>query len=320
MDELQLLERFWDEVPEPDPTTVARARGVLLSALEGEGSAEPRRLRFPARRRLALLAALTAAGLTLALLVPLLLPVGRRPEAAAAALRGAAEVAGRRPAPPAVGPGQYVYTRSEDAWRSYSSAYSSDGTWTLDHFTREIWIGPDGSGRILETGDRHGDEVFGPGGLYFEDLSKLPTNIDELRAYIERRAAQADPPTDYEMFVVIGDLLRETYAPPELRQALFEVAAILPRTEYLGRVTDEAGRPGIGVGYTWVGVREELIFDPNTSVILGEREVQVDPAVDTASPSPGVGINANGVDDPGTVLGWAVYLESEIVGSTSERP
>jgi len=48
--------------------------------------------------------------------------------------------------------------------------------------------------------------------------------------------------------------------------------------------------------------------------------VQVDPAVDTASPSPGVGINADGVDDPGTVLGWAVYLESGIVGSTSERP
>ena len=315
MDELELLERFGDEVPEPDPTTVARARRVLLSALEGE-RAQARPPRFPARRRFALLAALTAAGLTLALLVPMLLPAGRRPEAAAAALRGAAKVAGRRPAPPAVGPGQYVYTHSEDAWRSYSS----DGSWTLDRFTREIWIGPDGSGRILETGDRHGDEVFGPGGLGFEDLSKLPTNVDELRAYIERRAAQADPPTDYETFVVIGDLLRETYAPPELRQALFEVAATLPRTEYLGPVTDEVGRPGIGVGYTWVGVREELIFDPNTSVILGEREVQVDPAVDTASPSPGVGINADGVDDPGTVLGWAVYLESGIVDSTSERP
>ena len=190
---------------------------------------------------------------------------------------------------------------------------------TLERFTREIWIAPDGSGRIREEGDRMGDDVFGPGGLYFENLSALPTDIDALRSYIEERARRSDKPVDAEMFTIVADLLRETQATPELRAALYQVAATLPRTELIGETSDELGRLGIGVGYTYMGVRHELIFDPDTSAILGERQVQVDPPVNNASPLPDVGVNADGVSDPGTVLGWSSVVASGVVDSTQER-
>jgi len=51
------------------------------------------------------------------------------------------------------------------------------------------------------------------------------------------------PPGDWETFAIIGDLLRETHAPPALRAALYEVAANLSGVEYIGEVKDAVGRP-----------------------------------------------------------------------------
>jgi hypothetical protein len=134
----------------------------------------------------------------------------------------------------------------------------------------------------------------------------VPTDADALRVYVEDRASHAGQPLHYEMFVVIADLLRESfsspilYSSPGLRPSLFKVAATLPGVEDLGAVSDEKGRQGVGVGFTHDGTRLELIFDPDNSAILGEREVRI--------------------ADEGTVPGsWIVYLESGVVDSTNER-
>jgi len=313
MDEMKLIERFRADVPPADAQAGATARTALMEAMSPRQSGRRRTVRR--RRTWAMASGAVGVALVVALAAPALLPGGHETSAAAKTLRKAAVVAAKQPRQ-AIEPGQYVYTRTGAAWESCDG----EGC-VLEDVVRETWIGPDGSGRINETrGGTHWDETFPAGGLHFEDLSKLPTDVDALRSYIEERASKADPPTDYEMFVVIGDLLRETYASPELRAALYEIAATLPRVELLGETTDEAGRPGIGVGYTYLGVRHELIFDPDTSAILGEREVQVDPPVVEASPGPGVGVNRDGVDDPGTLLGWAVNLRSGIVDSVNERP
>src|SRR5919108_5016243 len=208
--------------------------------------------------------------------------------------------------------GQYVYTKSREAYLQISPFRKT--TWSvLVPETRQIWIGPDGSGRLRQTrgrprflsakdralwraagspklgGGRTTDQVFrGKGSpppgtpvvagspqdyLSYLDLTGLPTDPDALRELIEERKVEGGPPGDAETFTIIGDLLRETYAPPKLRAALYQVAAELPGVELLGTVRDEAGRKGIGVGYTDGGERHELIFDRKTSVLLGERDV-----------------------------------------------
>ena len=201
----------------------------------------------------------------------------------------------------------------------------------LTPVTREAWIAPDGRGRLLETNGqstfltphdeavwkeagkpdldsgRTSDESFGKGGLSFMDLSGLPTDADALRKLIVERKVEGGPAGDAETFTIIGDMLRETYAPPALRAALYRIAATLPGVDLLGTVQDHAGRSGTAVGYTNHGDRNVLIFDPTTAALLGEESVVVDPTV-AHEPVPA-----------GTVMSWSVYLASGVVDSTAQR-
>jgi hypothetical protein len=333
MDDLQLLRRFRSDVPPPD----GPARSRALAAMMGSDRVV---VRVGGPRRSARrwrVAAAMAAAVAIAVAVPVILPGGRRgaAPAAAAALLHAAEVAASQDAVPAPGAGQFVYTKTKNA---YANVYAMEGDRSfavLMPEVREAWIGPDGSGRLLErngtptflsdrdravwegTGqpdlgtNRISDESFpanDPQSLYYLDLSGLPTDAAGLRAKIEAREIVGGPPGDAETFTIIGDMLRETYASPELRAALYRVAAGLDGVELVGETEDPVGRAGIAVAYTHHGQRHELIFDPRTSALLGERYVVTDPS-------------KGGFDVPArTVVGWAAYLSSGIVDSTSDRP
>jgi hypothetical protein len=303
------------------------------------------RLAFPV---VAVIAAIVAA----VLFVPITGTHQGASAAAAEVLHAAARVAEKQPQTHVPTDG-YRYTKSKDAYRSYYDACSipsnSDATplpcprqppedWAfsvLVPHVREIWVTPDGSGRLLvKTGeprflgprdretweaagrpelDRPGttDESFGPDGLSYTNFSEYSTDPDELYDQIRSKAEGHGPSTDAEMLVLVGDLLRETVAPPDLRAALFRVAARIPGVELVGEVTDPAGRKGVAVARTSDDAgfleRNELIFDPDTSELLAERQILLEP-VDW--------IDA----EPGTVIGYAVYLNSGVVDATSERP
>lgn len=254
--------------------------------------------------------------------------------AAAAVLTKLAHVAAAQPAPSAPGPGQYLYV---DSVETYTSTFASGpsggpGYTVLLPEDRQIWKAADGSGQIRETfgqptflsaqdranWEADGDPAiphaptdmsFGPGGLEDgpTDLSKLPTDPAALGAEIASRKIESGPPGPAEDFTQVADLLRETDASPALRSALYQVAAGLPGVESLGTVTDHSGRAGVGVAYVNDGLRHELIFDPETSALLGESYTIV-----------GVG---SGYDaSVGTVVGWEVYLQSSIVNSLPPVP
>ena len=327
-------------------------RRVVSASLHSTES-RPDRGRSP---RLVLLGFTVIATVVIAVLFAPL-PGSRQGASAAAAevLHAMARVAKRQPPTPAPAQG-YRYTKVQDAYRVYYDACSipteSDATpltcprpspddWAfsvLVSHIREAWIAPDGSGRLLViTGeprffgpedkaewkaagrpqlDRPGrtDESFRPGALSYTDPSKYSTDPDELYDQIRQEAEGYGPSTDAEMFVLVGDLLRETArraAPPALRAALFKVAAKIPGVELVGEVTDPIGRKGTAVARTSDDAgfleRNELVFDPDTSALLAERQVLLE-RVDWLDA------------EPGTVIGYAVYLGSGIVESTSERP
>jgi hypothetical protein len=106
---------------------------------------------------------------------------------------------------------------------------------------------------------------------------------------------------DGEMFTEIGDALRETAVPAGLRAGLYGALALIPGVELVGDTTDRAGRHGVAVAFTEVGMRNELIFDPATSEMLAERTVLLDPAA-AEIPLP-----------KGTVIGDSAYLERAVV-------
>jgi hypothetical protein len=338
MDEIELLRGVGSDVPPPGAAAKQAARMALIEVAT-EAALRPS-LRWPRLRlrrpRLLIPAMIIPLVVVLALGV---VPFGNRPDpAAAAALNAVAGVAAAQPAAPA---DRYRHTKSEGAW--LSGVGGTPGIWALVPVTRELWVRPDGSGRLIETrgepiwfgpadkaawlaagspdlgGDTHTDTRFGPtpagavpgtpqawpGSLYFEDVDALPTDPAALRQLIDQRAASGGGSTDYERFTIVGDLLRETVGTPQVRAALYRVAAGLSGVQLIGSVTDRAGRTGTAVAMTSDqssrGLeRRVLIFDPSTSMLLEEQDVLLH--------------RVSWLDaDPPILIGYATYLVSDVV-------
>mgnify|MGYP001291720684 CR=1 FL=1 len=79
---------------------------------------------------------------------------------------------------------------------------------------------------------------------------------------------------DQEAFVYIADILRSGTVPADLRAALFGAAALIPGIRLATDSANLVGRQGVAVTSTDGGnTRTELIFDPETGEVIGEREV-----------------------------------------------
>jgi hypothetical protein len=108
-------------------------------------------------------------------------------------------------------------------------------------------------------------------------LQTLPTSPHALLALIYRTEREHGPGPAQEAFVTIGDLLRNTIAPPKVTAALYRAAALIPGVTLVPHATDAIGRPGVAVGRIGPGVdggvREELIFSKTTLRLIGERTV-----------------------------------------------
>ena len=82
----------------------------------------------------------------------------------------------------------------------------------------------------------------------------------------------------YEVFVEIGDELRNRPAPTGLRAALYRALALVPGIRLVGPIRDSVGRHGVAVAFTQDGLQDELIFDPRTATMLEERTIVSNPA------------------------------------------
>ncbi len=324
MDELEAVRAFRAETPKLDTEIQASARATLEQAIETESAPGPRwKWRFGFARVAVPVTIAVVALVALALASPLFGPRGGQGNAAARQLHSLADVAAQQASGPALTEGMYAYTRSDNVQLNTSASADSNATTSrLVSYTREIWIGADGSGRIHEVGEglpnggNEWDQQFGPGeltpplqtlGLSETELNQLAQNPDELAQVIADRAGGTKNPVNQESFVIVGDLLRESNASAQLRSALFQVAAGIPGVELVGNVSDPAGRKGVSVALINNGIRSELIFDPQSSMLLADRETIVSPVPDLDFPV-------------GTVIGSMTFLQSGIVDSTSAVP
>jgi hypothetical protein len=118
-------------------------------------------------------------------------------------------------------------------------------------------------------------------------LQTLPTNPHALLAMIYRVERGHGPGPDEEAFVTIGDLLRNTIAPPKVTAALCRAAALIPGVTFVPNATDAIGRPGVAVARIGPGadggVRDELIFSRATWQLIGERTVTARTGVTTTA-------------------------------------
>ncbi|MEV7386449.1 MULTISPECIES: CU044_5270 family protein [unclassified Streptomyces] len=230
---------------------------------------------------------------------------------------------------PDVGPGQYIYIRSETA-DSYVR-HVGDKSSLAGHplHTRQTWMSPDGTkgwlidpavddspeGETLSLPDEQGNtpkpSLNGPS---YDYLTKLTTDPDKLLAKIYAETKGQGNSPDQEAFSTIGDLLVESYPPAELYPALFKAAEKIPGVVVVDDATDAVGRHGVAVARLdeTSGDRDEWIFDRKTHVFLGVRTVQV--GKDSKDSEDG------GLIPPGTILFTNAVLERTVVDGIRQTP
>ncbi|NYI06929.1 CU044_5270 family protein [Allostreptomyces psammosilenae] len=173
--------------------------------------------------------------------------------------------------------------RSREVWDSVNS--SQEGLLIEEDGTRYPLDTRDTSGIMVCTRSPEGDvcrhpdpeELLGPGlnSPDYRYLESLPTDPEELLALIyQGNEGNGTTPGD-KAFSTIGDLLRDTLAPPGLSAALYQAAAQIPGVERIDDVEDAAGRSGVAVARVEDSgnVRVEWIFDEETLEFLGERQI-----------------------------------------------
>lgn len=317
MTELDDIRRMAPPASGPSPDT----HDLAATRLDALMHAERQIVRRPQRRRIWIAAGATGLAGVVAAAVIAGTWSGAGVSPAAAALREAAAVAETQPRVASLEAGDYYYVRQE------VRRWQSDGAKLT-----ETWLGADGSfrerSRCLPANARGctpGELTLGPGeapeNLPFghqqitrSELAALPTDPQQLIEEV-RMAAEPEPgggpPVNVESFVVIGDLL-QAYppAPPAVRSALYEAAALIPGVELLGPTTDKRGRQGTALAYTMGDTRQVLVFDPSTAAVLETSEV----LVRDSKINPGIEAPA------GTLIHGVTTLHQGTTGSPSATP
>lgn len=224
-------------------------------------------------------------------------------------LDGLADLARRQPPPAGSGPFAYIHTQG---WYLYTSQMT-DGR-TLDSrievSDRELWLAPNGAGRIEETraGQRTSVSArYEPGGLAPWTAPAGPV------AGLQDRLVDQNPgrnPADWVS--AVKDIWNNQAVSPALQGALLNILATQPGLHLDGTVTDRAGRRGIVVSADGAApgngprTRRVLILNPDTGMLLGFEEIALEAG--------GLPIKA-----PATI-GYTLWLSSGHTNNTDTRP
>ena len=104
---------------------------------------------------------------------------------------------------------------------------------------------------------------------------------------------------DEEALVRIAETLRTGAIPADLRAALYQAAALIPGVTVVDREATLDGRTGVslGIGSPEQGFREEIIIDPDTGLMIGERSVV---------------LKDGNIFPAGTAVGWTAVTTSVV--------
>lgn len=278
------------DVVSPTPEQLAAGRHTLEAAIDAADVrvAAVRRHRRPRRWAISALAGAAAAGAAV-LVLPLL---SAAPASAEVVLLAAADAAG-----------QQVDEAADAAYWHVTSEVDYPNT---EPFQREIWQGRSGETILrdemlaAEAAEAGGSGALDPslvrneslgqpatfnvGGepLTWTDLDALPTDAAELKEVLSEKVRDHQSGEDNALWEGVTGLLRESPASPELRRALWQVAASMPDVELLGTMTDSVGREGTAVERNQLDqgwYRVVYILDPSDGTLLETRDIEADGTV-----------------------------------------
>ncbi|GAA3265210.1 hypothetical protein Dvina_16505 [Dactylosporangium vinaceum] len=289
MDEMTALREAFGPDPEPGPRTRERARAALHERMHS-APAPMATVTVLRRRRWPMRAALTAAAAALAVVgavavenfgtvddsgkgystVGLPFP---KPANASEVLTNAAWAATQKPwTDPR--PEQFMYNESRELRneKAYENEHPNDPiipgrtrTITLQNWKRI-------DAKVMATNESGRLEVYRQGG----DATWGQLNYDELKGLDTPAKVLAWDRKDKNFGVELDALLGQYVLPPKVEAAFYGALAQRPGARLNPDAVNVDGRPAIGLG--WVEQEfdaHELLFDPATYRVIGERQVAI---------------------------------------------
>jgi hypothetical protein len=315
MDDLEMLRAFGGPDPVPNPDTEARARTALLARAEnraGEQAGGASRPMAPAARRRrwgrlgwriavpAVAAAVAVGALAVVENVgvaqdpgpagpvhrtqPVLpgLPVAA-PANAAEALRYAADAAAREPFT-MPRPDQWLYLETKLTSGTGPGGGVTGGP--LSTHESKAWHRIDGAETVWERDGKLVPGTLKPalrdvGRTYpYAEIAALPADPAAVLAWVRGKVGGVGGGSrdgeDQIAFVTINGVLRENLLPPAVEAAFYRALGRLSGVTLVPGAVNLDGRPAIAVARVQEGwLREEILLDPRTYRLIGERAVAI---------------------------------------------
>jgi hypothetical protein len=193
---------------------------------------------------------------------------------------------------PVAKPGEYLLVHTHANWRFSSQDASGnistgmnaqtidvyvpgnrDEDWVLDRDWGSISPAPVDD-EVIRAKDGH--FYGGPWTpLNDEELDALPRDGQALYDHFNAQYQGGSASRDENNFVRITDLLRLGLVPADLRSGLYDALALIPGVTASEQANFD-GKVGVAIGRTEplrAGERAEIIIDPDTGLVIGERSI-----------------------------------------------
>ncbi|RFA12823.1 hypothetical protein B7R22_14830 [Subtercola boreus] len=256
-------------------------------------------------------------------------------DSAAASVLHEAAVSTIQLSDPVVHPGQYLLVATAAVYGTTAPDENGDNVSYLTITNDQVWVPADRNAEWIwqrnpskpyqffgaeseKTARQNYDSSFGtvgnssdllsaPAGAFYgttsvaspEALGKLPRDPYQLLNYIYRTTIGSGSGPDVAAISFIADTLRTGVVPANLRAALYEAAAKVPGVEITDQQATLDGRTGTAIGIVNQNnhTRQDIIIDPGTGQLIGEREILLE-----ASPVDGY--------PAGTAFAWTAVTTS----------
>lgn len=288
MDELTLLRNTRDDSLEPSPTALAAGRAALLGRI-ADGDATHAVAQHQKKRpwlpRLTWAAAGVAATVT-AVLVAGNVTLNAQTAYASDILRSAATQTIHY-ADLVAGSGQFLRSNTHARWGVCDDSGCEPNDQILDVYMPadpeaewtlyRDWGSMPGisTGESIETIRAVDGQFYGPDSSWVNvDYVDIP--LDGIAAYewINAQYSGGSASRNEDNFVRITDILRSGLVPAPQRAALLDALSRIPGVSATDNVANLDGVTGIAIGRNEMlraGQRQEIIIDPDTGLVIGER-------------------------------------------------